>query len=139
MKKTIALFVISLSLVGFAQENIGHQVKVNHFQFNNNGVEALVDAGIDSESFRIQELFITFQSIEMGVETYIQMNSETLHASTSRKLDDGSMVFYIDKTIFEGDEKYFLTEATLTIDKSRIFGDRVIFEEGGAETIYTLF
>lgn len=139
MKNLITAIAILLNLTGFAQENTGHQIKVNHFHFNNNGVEELVEAGIDNESFRIHDLLITFQSIEMGVETYIQMDEETLHAHTSHKLADGSMVFHIDRSIFEGDKEYRTTIATLTIDKSRIFGDRVIFEEGGARITYTLF
>lgn len=139
MKKLITTIAILLNLTGFAQENTGHQIKVNHFHFNNNGVVELVEAGIDNESFSIHDLFITFQSIEMGIETSIQMDEETLHVYNSHKLADGSMVFFIDRSIFEGDEQYRATVGTLTIDKSRIFGDRVIFEEGGARITYTLF
>ena len=139
MKNLITAIAILLNLTGFAQEITGHQIKVNHFDFNNNGVVELIDAEVNNDSFRIRDLFITFQSIEMGVETYIQMDEETLHAHTSHKLADGCMVFHIDRSIFQGDEEYRTTIGTLTIDKSRIFGDRVIFEEGGARITYTLF
>jgi len=67
------------------------------------------------------------------------MDEETLYAHNSHKLADGSMVFHIDRSIFEGDEEYRKTIGTLTIDKSRIFGDRVIFEGGRDRITYTLF
>ena len=72
MKKLIRTIAILLNFTGFAQDITGHQIKVNHFHFNNNGVEELVEGGIDNE----YEVFVSYLSLSSLLRWEFKLSSK---------------------------------------------------------------